>query len=417
MIHIGTPYIREEGDRAYLKAPVTIPEDTAEAYIKNIQPYRQFCVWLVDEDYPPKAWETDGTLWFDVPLQYGRYLCVERSNAFVTALFWYAMVAGSDIEFEAPMSARLYEGFTDKLIPVLKEKGFSPIRLKGPVTSEPVWCDGAVVAGMSAGVDSNYTLKLYSGDNAPKDKRLTHLCHYTCNNLFKPEEIHKGLEQLYRDEDSIEIIILEKAKKTAAENNIPLIDTNSNIDRDYYRGGYIYMAMYRYLACTLAMEHLYRLYISSSTGHKSDVLELSLFVPTQHYEGILCDSLCTETLSYITSDHDLRTKKLKEIADDRAFQKYAAVCFRTGSKGENCGECYGCLKTMIPLDIIGKLDAFDESFDLKKYYADRERLFGELVSFSKRPEASSAREMVGQILDLTKEYPGTASEMFKRAAE
>lgn len=75
------------------------------------------------------------------------------------------------------------------LMPALQESGFEPVRITGPVTSEPVWCDGAVVSGMSAGVDSNYTLKSYTGENAPKGMKLTHLCHYTSNILFKPEEI------------------------------------------------------------------------------------------------------------------------------------------------------------------------------------------------------------------------------------
>ena len=53
MIHIGKPYIAEEGDRAYLKASVTVSPETAHAYTQNILPKRKFCVWLTDEDYPP----------------------------------------------------------------------------------------------------------------------------------------------------------------------------------------------------------------------------------------------------------------------------------------------------------------------------------------------------------------------------
>ena len=130
--------------------------------------------------------------------------------------------------------------------------------------------------------------------------------------------------------------------------------------------------MYRLLACTLAMERLYGTYISSSSGHGSSILAVSLTVPTQHYEGLLCDCCQTETLHYVTSDNASRPEKLEALADDKDVQKYVAVCYDAGPHGENCGECYACMKTMIPLDIMGKLDRFGESFDLEKYNAERE---------------------------------------------
>ena len=418
MIRIGTPFITQEGGRAYLKAKVTITEDTAAAYVKNITPRRSFCVWLTDEDYPPASWDSDGTLWFDVPLEYSRYLCTERSNSFVIALLWYAIVSGSDIEFESPMSKRLYDGITTMLMPELAKAGFAPVALVGPVTNEPVWCEGGVVAGMSGGVDSTYTLKCYTSDSVPEDIRLTHLCHYTCGYLFKPGEVGRGVDALYDSEDKIEDIVLDRARQVAQAKGLPLVDSNSNIDRDFYRGGYIYMGMYRYLASTLALEHLYKLYISSSSGHVNDQVEVSLFAPTQHYEGLLCSSLQTETFRYMSSDNDSRIRKLKAVADDEVFQKTASVCFATGPNGENCGECYGCWKTMVPLDVIGKLDKFDSIFDLDKYYANREEIFRDLITFARRPEASSARETVKQVMDeIDAGNSGKAGELFKKVYE
>lgn len=412
MIHIGKPYITENNNRAFLKAEVSISEDTALAYKEVIIPKRAFCVWLTDEDYPPLAWAEDGTLWFEVPGKYARYLCKERSNAFVVALFWYAMATGSDIEFEAPLSKRLYDGMTNYLMPELEKTGFAPIHFSGPVTLEPVWCEKGVVTGLSGGVDSSYTLQSYSRDDVPADKKLTHLVHHSCSYLFKPCDIHKGLETLYWEENQIEEFLQERLMKIAREKGFDLIITKTNLDRDFYRGGYIYMAMYRYLACTLALEHLFGTYISSSSGHDTGVIEVSLFVPTQHYEDLLCSSLCTETFRYITSDYMSRVEKLRELADDKVFQKTAKVCFDTGKNGENCGVCYGCLKTMIPLDLLGKLDAFSDSFDLDAYYREREERIRFLIEFSKRPEASSARETVRQLKELAEKEPSEAGELF-----
>lgn len=412
MIHIEKPFITEEGDRAYLRAKVSISDDTARSYVAAITPQKQNTVFLTDEDYPPASWKKKGELWFDVPIKYGRYLCSERSNAFVVGLFWYAMVSGSDIEFEVPMSKLLYDGIIHELMPELEKKGFAPIALKGPVTSEHVWCEGAVVSGMSGGVDSFYTLKSYSSDAVPKEMRITHLSHYTCSFLFKPDDMDRRLEAVFKDEDDTTGIIVKRIKTIAEQKGYPLIVTNSNLDRDYYRGGYIYMAMYRFFACTLALEHLYSLYISSSSGHGSGMIEASLFAPTQNYEELLCHSLRTETFVYMSSDNERRTEKLRSIADDAVFKKHATVCFDTGWKGENCGVCYGCLKTIIPLDLLGKLDGFTESFNLDEYRRNREDLFRFLVEFSKRPEMGSARTMVSQLLDLANKEKSVAGDLF-----
>ena len=414
MIHIGKPYITTEGDRAQLRAKVSIPKEAAHAYVDAVTPRRKYLIWMIDEDYPPKAWDVPGhDLWFDVPSEYERYLCSERSNAFVTGLFWYAMVTGQDISFEAPMSERLYRGYTGILMPRLEKAGFSPVKLIGPVTSEPVWCEGGVVAGMSGGVDSFYTLHRYGKDDAPDGLKLTHLSHYTCSNLFKPDDVRtKSVEQAFADEEEIENIIVERVKKIASEKGMPIIVTNTNLDRDFYRGGYVYMAMYRYLACTLVLEHLYRAYISSSSGHNDKVYEPTLFGPTQHYETLLVDSLQTETFRYVSSDHGKRTEKLRALADDEVFRKNVTVCFDTKKDGGNCGVCYGCMKTMMPLDMLGKLDGFGESFDLGSYYRERRDRFRFLLDFAKRPEASSARETVRQLKELAQTEQTEAGRIF-----
>ncbi len=419
MISIKAPYVSVEGDRAFLRAQVSIPKEAAHAYQDAVAAKRKDLVWIIDEDYPPKVWDEPGhTLWFDVPLAYEKYLCSERSNAFVTGLFWYALATGQDISFDAPMSERLYKGYTEMLMPQLEKSGFRPIKLIGPVTSEPVWCQDGIVSGMSGGVDSFYTLQCYGNDAAPGGLKLTHLSHYTCSYLFKPDDpTTKSVEQAYADEEEIENIIVGRAREIASEKGIPLIVTNTNLDRDFYRGGYVLMAMYRYLACTLALEHLYRAYISSSSGHRDNVFEPTLLAPTQHYETLLVDSLQTETFRYVSSDDTIRTEKIRAIADDPVFQKTVSVCFATKKDGSNCGVCYGCMKTMMPLDLLGKLDSYGESFDLGSYYRDRTDRFRFLLEFAKRPEASSARETVRQLKELAQAEQSEAGRLFLKVYE
>jgi hypothetical protein len=220
----------------------------------------------------------------------------------------------------------------------------------------------------------------------------------------------------YRKKEFVFSHIIDHAKIIAAHHELPLIVMRSNLDEDFYRGGRIYGSMYRFLACTLALEHLYGTYISSSSGHDSSMVEVSLTVPTQHFEGLLCDCCQTETLHYMSSDDTSRPEKLHVLADDLEAQKYLSVCYNTDRHVEHCGVCYACQKTMIPLDIMGKLDGFGERFDLEKYYTQRKAIFEALIRFSHRPEASSARESVQQILKLADEYDNEASRLFRSVA-
>ena len=410
MIIIGTPFITTENERAELHAPVTITCDTAKRYVEETDELTNI-VFLTKSDYPPAHWKEDGTLRFSVPYEYRDYLCCERSDAFIIALLWYAMITGSDICFKAPVSKALYEGLTQQLIPALSKDGYSAIKLTGPVSSEPIWHEDGVVTGMTCGVDSLYTLNCYGTDRAPDGMRLTHLVYYDGSYLFPGARPPYDIDELYRDKVISHVPAVDDARMVAANNGLPLIYVLTNLDRDYYRGGLPLTAMYRFLSCTLALAHLYGTYISSSSGH-TDNEEISLFAPTQHYEDLICKVCSTDTLKYVSSDHDSRCRKLRFLADDADAQKYLNVCFQMEKHGRNCGDCFACWKTMIPLDIMGKLGGFAERFELDLYTADRKKVFADLIGFSKRPEASSARDCVRQFAELAEKEQSEAGAEF-----
>ena len=413
MITIGKPFIKKDGDTAYLCAPLHVSEDTCKVYLEKTEKLSN-TGWLTAVDYPPAVWkDEDFFLWFSAPEEFSEYFCTERSNAFVIAMLWYAVITGSDIHYEAPLSGKLYDGLTGKLIPALCSEKTIEVKLDGPVTDEPVTCEDGVLTGMSCGVDSLYTLYCYDRPDAPGGNRLTHLAYYDCNYLLPKTDPPYDISRIYREKESVFSHIIDHAGIIAEHHKLPLIVMRSNFDEDIYRGGRVYSSMYRFLACTLALEHLYGTYISSSSGHDSSMVEVSPTVPTQHYEGLICECCQTESLHYVTSDHASRPEKLNALADDEDSNNYLAVCYDSGDEGENCGYCYGCMKTMIPLDIMGKLHRFGESFDLDEYESNREEVMRRLIRFSKRPEASSARESVKQILRLTDQYDNEAGRLFR----
>lgn len=400
MIRIGKPQVETDSGGAILLAPVLIDEPTARNYVAKTATLTN-CAWLTAVDYPPAAWRKTGyELWFRVPTEYGEGLCTERSDAFVVAMLWYAMLTGSDIEFEVPMSRRLYEGLTEKLLPTLAEKGAGRIRLLGPVSDAVQPCAGAVGTGMSCGVDSFYTMMTHGADS---QRPLTHLTYYAAglHIPFGSADVEKTYAALGR----VGAENIRKAAAVAAASGLSFVPVETNLDRDFYRGGVAYTAMYRYLACTLALGRLFGTYISSSSGHGGD-LGAELIGPTQNYERLICGSCRTETLDYVNSDEVSRMEKLKAIADNPLFHRYASVCFNDCA----CGECIGCWKTMFPLDILGKLDRFGDVFDLPRYYAHREELIRAFVGYAAIP---SVRVTLDQLARLAEGEMGESARRFR----
>ena len=96
------------------------------------------------------------TLWFEVEEKFGRYLCHERSDAFVLAMLQYAFRHGHDIKSKSPMTDRLYGQLTEQFLPAfnkinrLTTKIFAPV---APEVEHPE--DGCRIGtGLSCGVDS-----------------------------------------------------------------------------------------------------------------------------------------------------------------------------------------------------------------------------------------------------------------------
>lgn len=107
MIRIGFPCVYDDGEFAYLKARVYISSDTSSAYLAASKRIKKVH-WRTSENYPPVEWRFDDSgLWFAVPSDIKSYLCTDRGDAFVVAMLWYAMITGSDIESEAPMSEKM----------------------------------------------------------------------------------------------------------------------------------------------------------------------------------------------------------------------------------------------------------------------------------------------------------------------
>lgn len=379
MIKIGKPFVYEDGNYAYLKAKIEISEDTVNAYLAASRVIEKVH-WRTSENYPPIEWKSkDSGLWFAVPVEFMEYLCAEQSDAFVVAMLWYAMITGSDIESEAPMSEKMVFHITRYLIPALctDENGYRRIKILGPTTDKPYRNIGGVGTGMSCGVDSFYTMHEYLKEDTPEKYRLTHLCYFNMGAIFHPNWSDKKdytLKEFYDATDKMSEEKRENARQVAEQAGMPLVYVKSNLDSDYYRGAYGHTGVYRNCAMALSLQGLFSVYYNSSGGWPG-YFDLTLTEGSQHYEALLCACLSTESLSFILSDYATRAEKTITIADDELAQKYLDVCFAFNS----CGKCTKCVRTLVTLDIIGKVDKFNKIFDIKRFKEHRAEAYYELL--------------------------------------
>ena len=376
MITIGKPFIYDDGKYAYLKASIKISDDTAKAYMSLKSRFKKVH-WRLYENYPPVEWNKDDEgLWFGVPIEYKKYLCAERDDAFLVAMLWYAMVTGSDIECKAPISEKMAFGIKYHLIPALmkEEKGYNHhINLLCETTDSPYPNEAAVGTGMSCGVDSMYTLDIYSQPDVPQKFKLTHLTYFNMGAIFHPDRSTKkvySMKEFYETTDKMSEEKLENARKVAEISNLPILYVKSNLDSDYYRGAYGDTGVYRNCACVLAVAGLFGVYYCSSKGRPEN-FDLNLDMGSEHYETLLCDALSTESLQFIVSDYATRLEKMKVISMDKVSKDFLDVCFCFNS----CGECSKCLRTLVTLDIMGEVDNFSNVFDINKYKTMRDKAF------------------------------------------
>ena len=91
--------------------------------------------------------------------------------------------------------------------------------------------------------------------------------------------------------------------------------------------------------------------------------------------------LSTERLDII-DDGNLydRSQKTVMVADYPPAARYLNVCYGHDTLDTNCSVCNKCARTLLTLDILGKLDEFAGIFDIPRYRREvRRRLIAETI--------------------------------------
>lgn len=310
--------------------------------------------------------EFDGArkpLWFEVDGEYEKYLCFERSDAFLVAVLPYAMRKGYDITCAAPVTGELLYSINEHLLPALckSEKAFHKPSITAECTDELLPNYGGVGTGMSCGVDSFHSV---AGHLSPPKgyPKLTHLCIFNNGSFAVYENKPYG-------HDRVKAEIVERAGQVADLLNLPLIEADSNIRevlfldyRLYYQRVYTYNSIFG----VLSMQKLWKTYLFSSTYEYVNFNFNHNDAASYDLLSLTCFS--TRQLRFFSEGGPFdRSEKFSVVADFAVAQKYLHVCF---FKGYNCGVCMKCRRTLMALDVSGCLDKFKEAFPVDYYRAN-----------------------------------------------
>lgn len=347
MITISQPYIEHRGEESFLLSKV------------------------VDE-----ANHKDGLVWYSVEKQYGQYLCDEVADAFVLVMLQLAMKTNQDIKVEAPVSSRLLFNIENTLQPLFVKAfaGFHHVKVMAQSAVENNYHGTAVGCGCSLGVDSFSALLKHLSTDVPENYRATHLALFNCGQLGDVDL--KGAEENFHTTVASLQPFIEEVK-------LPLVAVNSNLNELYVDSEVKLLQSFvnRTVSCVLALQKLFGKYVYAS----SYSVEQFEFSPKDesHMETAFVPLLGTESTELILTPSVMtRVEKTEYLSQFDITYRYLDVCWAAQMKycsdnnptlletktKKNCGRCIKCMRTLLTLEILGKIDKYKEIFDIEEYY-------------------------------------------------
>lgn len=330
----------------------------------------------------------DDTCFYSVPEAYADFVDTESSNCFLVGMLYPAMRYGEDIHVEGVVSAKLLYTLNEYLIPLMAicDERLKRITVTADAT-DVSYREGAhaVGTGFSGGIDSFATICEHFAKPTPEGFKLTHLFFFNvgAHGIPKKEGDLEAIERQFKAR-------YEKLRPFADEVSLPFVMVDSDIHK-FHPWGHLEVATFATASAVLFLAKGVRRYYVASSGHT--YRQLWKFLgdggrpdAVERVNMMLLPWLSTESLDFI-DDGNLfdRSRKTALVADYPPAAKYLNVCYGHDTLDTNCSVCPKCARTLLTLEILGKLDAFAGVFDLPKYRREvRRRLIAETIVGERR---------------------------------
>lgn len=326
-------------------------------------------------------------VWYSVEKEYQQYLCSERADAFLLLVLHIAMKTGQDIVVEAPVSAKLLFNIENTIQPLFVKayKGVKHVGIHAEAVGRADWNTTAVGCCCSLGVDSFSSFLKHMDENVVDGYRITHLTLFNCGQLGDTDLA--GAEKNLRE-------TIANLKPFADEVGLPLVSVNSNVNELYLKYDVTLLQSFvlRTASCALALQKLFGKYVYSSSYSVSDFLMSS--EDESHMEAAFAPLLGSENLEFILSNPAMtRVEKTEYLSTYPITSRYLDVCWAAQwaygfvnnqtvfeeKVNKNCGKCDKCLRTILTLDLLGRLSEFENLFDMDYYRRNKDKYIFKVI--------------------------------------
>ena len=310
------------------------------------------------------------TMWFAVKNQNADMLTDDVYDAFAPIALYLGMHFHQDVHIKGKISPKLYHSLTHYVMKIFdgfsKDTKFVKFTVDGfkiPKKSSV----NLVGTGISCGVDS--LTSIYDNFIQPTDKNLK------VNSLFL---VNCGTHGDFEDEKTRRIWLkrAELNRKAAEEMKLPIYLIDSNLHAFTHKVGENKMGYLAIYCCIMCVQKYVRRYLSPSSSSYDDNLKCALTerdVDMAGYCEIFLPHLFSTEIFELLIDgcQYTRSEKIEKIQDWDIAQKYLNVCLSPRDDASNCSMCQKCIRTLLVLETINKLEEFSGVFDLEPYRKHR----------------------------------------------
>ncbi len=308
------------------------------------------------------------------------FLCETLEPALV-ALLIPAMLEGRDLHLAGPVSPELWFRMQHYLIPLIR--AIIPAARDIAIIAEEFRpqaprTDGAVLTGLSNGVDSMHVCANHLGLDQPAGMRLTHFIFHDVGSHGAAGDPMTKVRARRR---------LEQSQESSGAMGLPLIAASSNMG-DFHTLPYHQTHTLRSAAVAFALSGGVSrfLYASASPYPSIHVRKSHTIAP---FDAITLPLLRSESLEcFSVGAACTRVQKTAQLADYPYAQRFLNVCVTDHS---NCSRCWKCARTLFTLDLLGAAGNFGEVFDLDAYRKIRSRFVSHVLASA--PVTALSREL------------------------
>lgn len=323
-----------------------------------------------------------GPLWFAVQPEFGDFIAAS-ADAALLGLLIPAMIEGEDIRVEGEVSELLHYNLNGRaqsvirsVLPDLRRVAIEVEGFAAPPAQRPA----GVATGFSGGIDSFSAVADHLLSDCNPSFRLTHLLYNEAAALGAP-----GMFDYYFD----------RIRERAAPLGLPVIKVSSNL-HSFYPDHPTFQQTHspRNAAIPLVLQRGIGTFYYASGYRYADMH----FRPSNdmgYVDGTLVPMLSTEALRAIpVGSERSRVEKTLHVSEHPQSYRMLDVCTDVDHV-RNCSKCNKCFRTMLTLDLAGRLDLYREAFDLDEYRRGRDWYIGHVLS-ANDPLSREIAELIGK---------------------